>query len=186
MHAHPNLRRTGAIPATCLIRHARAGKGGVYLSDWIIRVLYADAVLSLTSAYVQRLLKPHCGHTCVMLCHPGACPPCPHTVKDAPCHCGKEALMKRCGDKHWSCSKPCNKLLSCGTHRCKQICHDGKCLECPQTSMQSCTCGKESKIVACAAPAWSCSKPCGKLFGCGQLQHPPPKETKGARRYRSI
>ncbi len=24
-----------------------------------------------------RKLKPECGHTCLILCHPGPCPPCP-------------------------------------------------------------------------------------------------------------
>ena len=27
-----------------------------------------------------RQLMPNCGHTCLLLCHPGRCPPCPKQV----------------------------------------------------------------------------------------------------------
>lgn len=30
-------------------------------------------------------LAAGCGHTCVLLCHPGPCPPCPRQVRPLPC-----------------------------------------------------------------------------------------------------
>ena len=52
-------------------------------------------------------LKPECGHQCLILCHPGPCPPCPKDVKSK-CFCGQSApATKRCFDKKWSCGKPC-------------------------------------------------------------------------------
>jgi hypothetical protein len=48
-------------------------------------------------------LRSKCQHTCVLLCHPGPCPPCPHVVKQALCFCGSTSKVRRCGDKLWSC-----------------------------------------------------------------------------------
>ena len=41
-----------------------------------------------------KALPGACGHTCLLLCHPGPCPPCPLVV-DAPCHCGRVERKKR-------------------------------------------------------------------------------------------
>eukprot|EP00051_Salpingoeca_urceolata_P023207 m.390341 g.390341 ORF g.390341 m.390341 type:complete len:977 (+) comp20077_c0_seq5:238-3168(+) len=112
-------------------------------------------------------LKTDCGHTCMLLCHPGGCPPCPQTVRDAPCYCGKARQSRRCGNKNFSCGKPCGKVLSCGVHRCSEPCHTGDCSPCSQTSVQSCSCGRNSKRVACASPPWNCSEPCNKPLACG-------------------
>ena len=75
-----------------------------------------------------RLLRPDCGHKCMILCHPGPCPPCPKVrslsncrtipltrtvlqVVTSGCHCGKSApSTRRCHDKEWSCGKTCGKV----------------------------------------------------------------------------
>ncbi|XP_062513703.1 NF-X1-type zinc finger protein NFXL1-like [Corticium candelabrum] len=114
-----------------------------------------------------RALRPECGHSCVLLCHPGPCPPCPQVVKWK-CYCGREApVMKRCSSRDWSCGKPCGCLLSCGQHHCQQPCHQGRCLTCPRQSKQSCLCGKEIAVRLCADAVWQCSLVCGKIYSCG-------------------
>ncbi|KAF1381040.1 hypothetical protein PFLUV_G00170290 [Perca fluviatilis] len=73
----------------------------------------------------QKELKPSCGHTCLLLCHPGPCPPCPKMVSVS-CLCGKaKPLPRRCSNKAWSCQQQCNKLLPCKQHTCTQPCHTG-------------------------------------------------------------
>ncbi len=61
-------------------------------------------------------LSGGCGHSCLLLCHPGPCPPCPLVV-DAACYCGRKALKRRCGHNEYSCEGPCGRTLECG-HRC--------------------------------------------------------------------
>ncbi|XP_046391023.1 NF-X1-type zinc finger protein NFXL1-like [Ischnura elegans] len=58
-------------------------------------------------------LKPDCGHKCILLCHPGPCPPCPRQVS-ASCQCGcQPERTVRCSAKVWSCGQPCRKVLPC-------------------------------------------------------------------------
>lgn len=50
-------------------------------------------------------LKPNCGHTCMMLCHPGPCPPCVQFASKS-CLCGKSGNRTvRCVDKLWKCNQ---------------------------------------------------------------------------------
>lgn len=115
----------------------------------------------------SRPLKPECGHECLLLCHPGPCPPCPKTVF-ASCHCGSQApVVRRCSAKSWSCGKPCGKLLSCGQHSCESPCHAGDCLPCPKESVQSCLCGKMTNKRPCASPDWQCEQVCNRVLSCG-------------------
>uniref|UniRef100_A0A061QPI7 Nf-x1-type zinc finger protein nfxl2-like n=1 Tax=Tetraselmis sp. GSL018 TaxID=582737 RepID=A0A061QPI7_9CHLO len=51
-----------------------------------------------------RHLQTGCSHTCVLLCHPGPCPPCPRMV-DMACHCGRSILRQRCGRAAFSCMR---------------------------------------------------------------------------------
>ncbi|KAF6022952.1 NFXL1 [Bugula neritina] len=116
----------------------------------------------------NKQLKPACGHQCLLLCHPGPCPPCPKSVKVS-CYCGQSnPVSRRCGFKAWSCGQPCGKLLECQAHRCQQICHKGECSPCAETSVQHCRCGKEKQSRPCAQLTWSCNQVCGKLFPCGK------------------
>ncbi|KAL3881056.1 hypothetical protein ACJMK2_033252 [Sinanodonta woodiana] len=113
-----------------------------------------------------RPLKPDCGHKCLLLCHPGACPPCPVTVKWT-CHCGKQPLVvRRCSARPWACTLQCGRKLTCGHHTCQKTCHDGECPPCPKTSTQSCLCGKQKAVRPCASPEWQCGQPCGQVLSC--------------------
>jgi len=112
-------------------------------------------------------LIPTCGHECLLLCHPGPCPPCPKTI-NSKCYCGRKGpLLKRCSNKKWSCGKPCGQRLSCGHHNCEQFCHEGDCPPCPYTSQQVCLCGKNKSERPCAQPTWTCKQACSKPYSCG-------------------
>ena len=41
----------------------------------------------------------------------------------------------------------CNKVLSCGHHRCERLCHADNCGDCPRTGERKCPCGQTSKYV---------------------------------------
>lgn len=111
-------------------------------------------------------LKPQCGHHCLLLCHPGPCPPCPKTVK-VNCHCGKSPpQVRRCSAKAWSCGQPCGQLLSCGQHKCTDPCHSDECKPCSKKSNQPCHCGKAVTVRPCASPQWQCDEPCRKQLSC--------------------
>ncbi|XP_006818930.1 NF-X1-type zinc finger protein NFXL1-like [Saccoglossus kowalevskii] len=115
----------------------------------------------------DQVLQPECGHACLLLCHPGPCPPCPITVRTS-CHCGRQpAVVRRCSAKEWSCGQSCNKPLLCGQHYCQQPCHKGECAPCGKQSIQSCLCGKEQIQRPCSSPQWQCAQICNKPFACG-------------------
>lgn len=112
-------------------------------------------------------LEPPCGHKCLLLCHPGPCPPCPVTV-NAKCYCGaKPPRLQRCSDKYWSCGGSCGKLLECSKHYCDDPCHGGDCKPCTKKSIQKCNCRSQAKLRDCSSPEWQCEKVCGKFFSCG-------------------
>ncbi|XP_037832548.1 NF-X1-type zinc finger protein NFXL1 [Kryptolebias marmoratus] len=114
----------------------------------------------------QKELRPTCGHTCLLLCHPGPCPPCPKMVSVS-CLCGKaKPLPRRCSNKAWACQQPCGKLLSCRQHTCSQPCHTD-CSPCPRVSVQSCVCARQKAERPCASPCWTCQQVCGALLTCG-------------------
>jgi len=114
-----------------------------------------------------KLLMPSCGHECLLLCHPGPCPPCPKTVKTK-CHCGRSGpLTQRCSKKNWSCGSVCGKLLACGHHKCSSPCHAGVCPSCSEKSIQSCICSRNRDLRDCADPVWKCNETCDKVLECG-------------------
>uniref|UniRef100_A0A4W3I8K5 Nuclear transcription factor, X-box binding like 1 n=1 Tax=Callorhinchus milii TaxID=7868 RepID=A0A4W3I8K5_CALMI len=111
--------------------------------------------------------KPLCGHKCLLLCHPGPCPPCPKMVS-VTCYCEKaKPVARRCSAKGWSCQQYCGRLLSCGQHKCENSCHPGDCQACPRVSKQKCLCGKRTTERLCASPQWQCEQVCGKTLSCG-------------------
>ncbi|XP_066286715.1 NF-X1-type zinc finger protein NFXL1-like [Branchiostoma lanceolatum] len=115
----------------------------------------------------SRALQPECGHNCLLLCHPGPCPPCPQMVKSA-CYCRKKPPEpRRCAAREWSCSQVCGRRLPCGLHTCGQACHAGDCPPCRKESSQPCQCGQQSAVRPCAEPTWQCDKVCGKALSCG-------------------
>lgn len=111
-------------------------------------------------------LQPLCGHNCVLLCHPGPCPPCPKMVT-ANCYCEKApAQTRRCNAKEWSCGNICNKIYSNCPHKCQSECHSGTCPPCSATVEALCHCKNEFSLKQCNESIWECKKKCGKLFSC--------------------
>ncbi|XP_055376175.1 NF-X1-type zinc finger protein NFXL1 [Condylostylus longicornis] len=116
----------------------------------------------------EKYLEPYCGHKCLLLCHPGPCPPCPQYVSTA-CYCGKsKPKTVRCFNKTWNCNIKCQKLLPCGIHKCEEVCHaTGKCPPCKKQSRQKCQCGSEATQKNCSELVWHCKKVCNKTYSCG-------------------
>ncbi|RDD42576.1 Transcriptional repressor NF-X1 [Trichoplax sp. H2] len=120
----------------------------------------------------------HCTHLCNMPCHPGPCPPCPATI-NRKCSCGKSSTRVRCGVlTEINCGVECNKLLSCQTHYCKEICHAGDCSPCELIIDQGCYCGSSSRQALCGTGDmsinsdgkigyYSCENICGRMLDCG-------------------
>ncbi|KAK8747304.1 hypothetical protein OTU49_016736 [Cherax quadricarinatus] len=115
----------------------------------------------------MKKLRPFCGHTCLLLCHPGPCPPCPKTVTNT-CHCGQQPPQtRRCSSKTWSCGQVCGRTLTCDQHTCQDACHPGECKPCPRQSLQACCCRNTTQLRECANPVWHCDKVCNKRYRCG-------------------
>lgn len=146
--------------------------------------------------------------SCTLLCHPANCDPCPIVLRMR-CYCDKEEKAVTCGALHpakgtankinldtfLSCAKPCNKLLSCGIHRCEKPCHAGDCNACDVIRDKACYCGSVTKSEICGDAtntpkrqqcasfddkSWegefSCGAPCDRQYDCGihtenQLEH---------------
>lgn len=107
-----------------------------------------------------------CEHECVLLCHPGRCPPCPRTVPKAPCFCGASTEPRRCGARQYTCGRVCGRLLECKAHRCTSVCHAGPCTTCYRKSRQPCRCGRGEQERPCSTPAWECTEVCGRVRSC--------------------
>ncbi|MBN3315137.1 NFXL1 protein, partial [Atractosteus spatula] len=115
----------------------------------------------------DREFKPSCGHRCLLLCHPGPCPPCPKMVT-VTCFCKKaRPVPRRCSAKAWSCKQTCGRRLPCGQHPCQSLCHEGDCQPCPRVSTQRCLCGRSVAERLCASPVWQCEQVCGRTLSCG-------------------
>ncbi|KAL5975027.1 hypothetical protein ACLOJK_031703 [Asimina triloba] len=114
-----------------------------------------------------RPLRGNCGHECLLLCHPGPCPPCPKLVQSR-CFCGSVQDMRRCASKVFSCNGSCSKLLSCGVHRCSERCHDGPCPPCREKAVHRCQCGKLEEERECCERVFQCESRCGGRLRCGK------------------
>ncbi|GAO47095.1 hypothetical protein G7K_1307-t1 [Saitoella complicata NRRL Y-17804] len=100
-----------------------------------------------------------CGHPSVPHnCHPDEekCPRCPYLTEKR-CLCQKKMVKNvPCWKEEASCGEICGKLLKCGGHRCRKLCHAGECeTECTQV------CGKPRKT--CGHP---CGEQCHSPFAC--------------------
>ncbi|XP_055611360.1 NF-X1-type zinc finger protein NFXL1 [Uranotaenia lowii] len=116
----------------------------------------------------RKPLVPECGHSCVLLCHPGPCPPCPQII-NVSCLC-KQSGQKtiRCSQRSWTCLKKCKRKRNCGIHECEGVCHDPEnCPPCKSRSKKPCLCGNKTKEVDCSDSAWQCGKVCGRSYPCG-------------------
>ncbi|XP_055372263.1 protein shuttle craft [Condylostylus longicornis] len=121
-------------------------------------------------------------HTCEEKCHQGKCPACTHKV-DQICFCGKNERQVACTrdtieKKTYSCGKLCGKDLTCGNHKCKDICHKGDCRPCKMIPelITSCPCGKmaiaKDERKSCLDPIPVCTGICGKTLKCGSPSKP--------------
>ncbi|ESO86262.1 hypothetical protein LOTGIDRAFT_129545 [Lottia gigantea] len=123
----------------------------------------------------------NCGkHTCLVICHSGACQTCTQSFKQE-CygkHSSREVLCGSSEDQEisYSCSHPCNRILECGNHRCELECHPGDCPPCPllPDQIKHCPCGRtlitdltDEKRTSCLAPLPTCDKICKKQLKCG-------------------
>lgn len=128
-----------------------------------------------------------CEHKCSLLCHPGPCPDCTIMVEKS-CGCGNTKPLVKCSnDIEIVCENVCNKVLECGIHRCKLICHSGDCNPCDEVIRQECFCGKVGRKVSCRAEyngqiQYQCGEECGRTLSCGnhtckKLCHDGPCET---------
>ncbi|RLU26180.1 hypothetical protein DMN91_002346 [Ooceraea biroi] len=110
-------------------------------------------------------LQPECGHRCVLLCHPGPCPPCGKMVS-VKCYCDKlPAQPRRCNAKNWSCGTVCDKKYDSCSHACKNLCHSGDCPPCMEAMLLKCRCKSSQAEGSCYEGTWICDKPCNrKIF----------------------
>lgn len=123
----------------------------------------------------------NCGHLRVPHdCHGNEehCPKCPFLAQK-PCLCGKKTLKNQpCWLTEVRCGEVCGKMLKCGSHFCRNLCHrPGECEDVGKACQQAC--GKAKKAcghpcdVQCHAPS-SCreDKPCqSKMFITCDCQH---------------
>ena len=119
-----------------------------------------------------RMLK--CGnHTCLDLCHKGACGSCREAVfEEITCHCGKTVLQPPlpCGTVPPLCRFDCNRPKRCGHPRIPHNCHgqEEKCPKCPFLSQKPCLCGKKTlKNQPCFLTEVRCGEVCGAKLKCG-------------------
>uniref|UniRef100_A0A336MJV8 CSON002769 protein n=1 Tax=Culicoides sonorensis TaxID=179676 RepID=A0A336MJV8_CULSO len=110
--------------------------------------------------------KLDCNHSCLLLCHPGKCPPCPQVVTVS-CECQiSPPKTIRCFEKKWNCYKKCGKKLDCG-HICESTCHEiNKCPPCNKKRVQKCNCGNLSQERYCYEPPLRCNKICNRFYSC--------------------
>jgi hypothetical protein len=70
-----------------------------------------------------------CKHlTCKIPCHPGPHMTC-NVIETVRCYCAKSTKDITCGSgiSVYTCGSVCEKVLSCGKHKCQEICHDAEC-----------------------------------------------------------
>ncbi|KAK4273709.1 hypothetical protein QN277_017050 [Acacia crassicarpa] len=112
-----------------------------------------------------------CGkHICQKGCHSGECGECPFQGKRT-CPCGKRIYKDiPCDAVVQLCGATCDKMLSCGYHKCPERCHRGQCIgTCRTVVRKSCRCGSLKKEVPCHQEL-SCERKCQRIRDCGR--HP--------------
>ncbi|GAA5991452.1 hypothetical protein JCM11641_005210 [Rhodosporidiobolus odoratus] len=121
-----------------------------------------------------------CGHPQLPhACHEDpSCPPCPY-LTNKQCACGKKTVPNvRCSmdPRKVGCGTVCGKLLRCGWHRCRKVCHPPG--DCETVDDQMCLkprkhCGHPCPLPCHFPSACSTETPCDKLITvtctCGHL-----------------
>ncbi|XP_052457419.1 transcriptional repressor NF-X1-like isoform X3 [Carassius gibelio] len=93
-----------------------------------------------------------CDHPVFHSCHTEErCPPCTYLTKKWCMGNHEQRSNIPCHLQDISCGLACDKLLPCGSHRCKKICHRGEC-QAEGECKQPCTHPRTSCGHPCAAP----------------------------------
>ncbi|KAG7160847.1 NF-X1-type zinc finger protein NFXL1-like [Homarus americanus] len=100
-------------------------------------------------ATCKKKLQPECGHTCLLLCHPGPCPPCPKTVAST-CHCRKQPPETGTLLVQNLVFTPAKMLAILETVSLA-----------PDRVGQSCCCGSSTQLRECADPVCNNQHSCG-------------------------
>ncbi|KAI5848721.1 hypothetical protein DFP73DRAFT_340476 [Morchella snyderi] len=83
------------------------------------------------------------------------------------------------------CTRPCGRLLKCGTHTCPMLCHRGNCGNCLEASFEdlSCNCGRTvtPAPVPCGASPPACKYQCTRAKDCNHpaVSHPCHLDEEG-------
>ena len=122
----------------------------------------------------------NCGiHRCQDNCHRN-CDECKEEYIQT-CFCGKHERLVKCKSdffsenvlKKYSCSLICGKTLSCGNHKCEQVCHEDECGECIYlpSNVKTCPCGKIlcPERHSCLDEIPNCDSECLKKLNCGHF-----------------
>ncbi|XP_034718109.1 transcriptional repressor NF-X1 [Etheostoma cragini] len=103
--------------------------------------------------------RHECDHPVFHNCHSEEkCPPCTYLTKKWCMGKHEQRSNIPCHLQDISCGLTCNKLLPCEMHRCRRICHRGKCLT-GGSCQQPCALPRPD----CGHP---CSSPCHKGSSC--------------------
>ncbi|KAK2584040.1 hypothetical protein KPH14_006491 [Odynerus spinipes] len=167
------LCHPGSCPScTAMVtKNCGCGKTSQTLQCCALTLLLCDSVCG-------KLLN--CGkHTCEKKCHHGECEPCDKIIQQE-CYCGKSKRDVTCQSNislTYSCESTCEKLLDCGNHKCKKICHPDSCEPCVLTpeKITTCCCGQtplSDKRITCLDPIPTCEEICSKRLNCGQPSNP--------------
>ncbi|CAI5444930.1 unnamed protein product [Caenorhabditis angaria] len=125
-------------------------------------------------------------HKCERNCHDiskNGCGECPQSISRIKnCPCGKKSLKSNertsCLDAIPTCGSICDKLLECGNygkpHRCRELCHEGKCPPCKLNTAVICRCKAMKTQMTCEeylevlrnGGEYLCTKRCKKRKSC--------------------
>ncbi|PSN51156.1 Protein shuttle craft [Blattella germanica] len=120
-------------------------------------------------------------HYCKEMCHVGRCTECQEKITQV-CYCEKTTKEVACtaeslNQKNFSCEGTCDKMLSCGNHKCALKCHLGPCPACELTpdKVTHCPCGQTplaEQRSSCLDPVSTCGLQCNKKLPCGPSNDP--------------
>ncbi|KII65721.1 Transcriptional repressor NF-X1 [Thelohanellus kitauei] len=121
-------------------------------------------------------------HICQGICHSPPCPVCNGT-SFVLCQCKKSKINVNCIDLYYSerrpvlCNKKCKKKLSCGKHKCQEICCSSQSHVCPMPCDQKGPCELHECSRTCHSdPTHKCSYIYNTTVACscGKTTVPPP------------
>ncbi|XP_063709907.1 protein shuttle craft [Culicoides brevitarsis] len=121
-------------------------------------------------------------HTCTRKCHSDPCGECTAVIEHI-CYCEKSHKTVPCTPannetKTFQCQNICDRMLGCGNHTCKELCHVGPCGECQLLPkfIKTCNCGKEELPAdlrkSCLDEVPVCKNVCKKVLKCGTQANP--------------